>query len=61
MINDKFKEWLSEFHIGNYEAATENHVFGECLLTSKNVHDKLLKWKHNLQDYAKRVAMLEKR
>ena len=51
-VNDQwqrfYKSKLGRFHIGNYEAATENHVFRECLLTSKNVHGKLLNGKHNL-------------
>ena len=51
---------LGRFHIGTYEAATENHVFRECLSTRKNVHGKLLNRKHNLQGYAKCVTMLEK-
>ena len=51
---------LGRFHIANYEAAMENHVFRECLLTRKNVHGKLLNRKHSLQDYAKRVTVLEK-
>ena len=51
-MTEVYMSKLGHFHIADYEAAAENHVFRERLLTRKNVHGKLLNRKRKLRDYS---------